>query len=192
MNSATHREDPLTALLPWVRELTILVVDDDELVRDSTRLLLEEAGARVLIARYGAEALEALATHSPDLILSDLLMPRMDGYQLVERIRSDPARADVPIIALSATASPTDQERIRRAGFDGHVVKPFDYATLAEGFKKAMRRLRTLYRRQCERLRILANQQRREAVRLRERSLFVRRKRGLPSGSPPPGSSTPD
>jgi two-component system sensor histidine kinase/response regulator len=119
-------------------------------------------------------------------------MPRMDGDQLLEHIRSDPARADVPIIALSATASSADRERIRRAGFDGHVVKPFDYATLAEGFKTAMRRVRTLYRRQCKRLRILANRQSQEAVRLRERPLFVRRKRGLPRGSRPPGSSTPD
>jgi two-component system, chemotaxis family, sensor kinase CheA len=118
------------------------------LVRDSTRLLLEDAGAHVLVARDGAEALKELATHTPDLILSDLLMPRMDGYQLVELIRADPARADVPIIAVSATASPADRERIRRAGFDGHVVKPFDYATLSEGFRKAMRRWRTLFRRQ--------------------------------------------
>src|SRR5688572_30759133 len=86
------------ALLPLVRGLTVLVVDDDELVRDSTRLLFEDAGARVLTARDGADALDRLAAHTPDLVLSDLAMPEMDGYQLVARVRSDPARASLPMI----------------------------------------------------------------------------------------------
>jgi CheY-like chemotaxis protein len=163
----------LGALLPLARGLTVLVVDDDEFVRDSTRLLLEEAGACVLTARDGAAALDQLATHTPDLILSDLDMPRLDGYQLVERVRSDPARASLPIIAVSALASPADRARILRAGFDAQVGKPFDYADLAEAFKSAMRRLPSLYVRQRDRLRAFAEQVRLRARELRQASRFV-------------------
>ena len=68
----------------------------------------------------------------------------MDGYQLVERIRRDPARARLPVIAVSALASPADRERTRRAGFDAHLGKPFDYASLRETFRFVMRRRREL------------------------------------------------
>jgi CheY-like chemotaxis protein len=152
-----------------VRGLSVLVVDDDELVRDSTRLLLEEAGVRVRTARDGADALDQLAGHTPDLILSDLVMPRMDGYQLVEHVRGDPARAHLPVIAVSALASPADRDRILRAGFDAQIGKPFDYADLAEAFKIAMRRLRALSVRQRDRLRAFAKKQRLKARELRQR-----------------------
>jgi CheY-like chemotaxis protein len=164
------------ALLPLVRGLTILVVDDDELVRDSTRLLLEDAGARVLTARDGADALDQLAAHTPDLILSDLVMTRMDGYQLVERIRSHPVRAGLPVIAVSSHASPADRERTLRAGFDAHLGKPFDYAGLWEIFRVVMRRQRELYHRQRDRLRAFAGQVRLRARELRQASRFVLRR----------------
>jgi CheY-like chemotaxis protein len=167
------RSSDFSGLLPLVRGLTILVVDDDEFVRDSTRLLLEDAGVRVLTARDGADALDQLAAHTPDLILSDIVMPRMDGYQLVERIRRDPARARLTVIAVSTLASPADRERMRQAGFDAHLGKPFDYASLRETFRFVMRRQRELYHRQRDRLRAFAEQVRRKARELRQASRFV-------------------
>ena len=166
-------DNRLGALPALVQGLTILVVDDDDLVLDSTRIILEDLGARVLTARDGADALDRLAAHTPDLVLSDLAMPEMDGYQLVARVRSDPARASLPMIAVSAHASPADSARILRAGFDAQVGKPFDYADLAEAFKSAMRRLPSLYNRQRDRLRAFATKQRLKARALRQRSRFV-------------------
>jgi CheY-like chemotaxis protein len=167
------RSVDLRALLPLVRGLTILVVDDDEFVRDSTRLLLEDAGVHVLTARDGADALDQLAAHTPDLIFTDIGMPRMDGYQLVERIRRDPARARLTVIAVSALASPADRKRMRQAGFDAHLGKPFDYGSLRETFWFVMRRQRELYHRQRDRLRAFAEQVRRKARELRQASRFV-------------------
>jgi CheY-like chemotaxis protein len=163
-------DSALRALLPLVQGLTILVVDDDEFVRDSTRLILEDAGARVLTARDGANAVDQLATHTPDLILSDLVMPRMDGYQLVERVRSDPTRPSLPVIAVSALASPADRERILRAGFDAHLGKPFGYAGLRVVLTAVMRRQRELFRRQLGRLRVFVKQARLKARKLRRKS----------------------
>jgi CheY-like chemotaxis protein len=175
----------LEALLPVARGLTVLVVDDDDFVRDSTRILLEDLGARVLTARDGASALDQLAAHTPDLVLSDLAMPEMDGYQLVARVRSDPARASLPIIAVSALTSPSDRERTRQAGFDAHLGKPFDYADLAEAFTVVMRRRRELLTRQLSRLRAFAKQERRKARELQPRSRFAReRTAALPSVLP--------
>ena len=164
----------LEALLPLARGLTVLVVEDDDFVRDSTRLLLEDLGARVLTAPGGANALDQLAAETPDLVLSDLVMPEMDGYQLVARVRSDPARASLPMIAVSAFTSPADRQRTRRAGFDAHLGKPFDYADLAEAFTVVMRRRRELLTRQLRRLRAFAKEERRKARELQQRSRFAR------------------
>jgi CheY-like chemotaxis protein len=171
-----RRTTKLGALLPLARGLSVLVVDDDDFVRDSTRLLLEDLGARVLTACDGANALDQLAAHTPDLVLSDLVMPEMDGYQLVSRVRSDPARASLPLIAVSAFTGPADRERTRRAGFDAHLAKPFDYADLAVAFTVVMFRRRELYHQQRDRLRTFAEQVRREARELRQASRSVLRR----------------
>ena len=162
-------DNRLGVLPALVQGLTILVVDDDDFVLDSTRIILEDLGARVLTARDGADALDRLAAHTPDLILSDLVMPQMDGYHLVERIRSDPAWARLPVIAVSALVGPADRERILRAGFDAQLGKPFDYADLGKVFRSVTRRLRALYARQYDRLRALAREKRQKARELRQR-----------------------
>jgi CheY-like chemotaxis protein len=141
--------------------VTVLIVDDDEFVRDSIRLLLEDLGARVLRAHDGASALDVLGSDTPDLILSDLVMPRMDGYQLVERLRRDPARATLSVVAVSAFANPADHDRTREAGFDGHLGKPFSFAGLRRVLTAVMRRQRPRFARQLGRLRAVAKQIRR-------------------------------
>jgi CheY-like chemotaxis protein len=151
----------LWALRPFLNGVTVLIVDDDEFGRDSTRLLLEDLGARVLTAHDGASALDVLGSHTPDLILSDLVMPRMDGYQLVERVRRDPARARVSVVAVSAFANPADRDRTREAGFDGHLGKPFSFAGLRRVLTAVMRRHRDVFARQLGRLRAIAKQLRR-------------------------------
>jgi CheY-like chemotaxis protein len=178
-------DNRLGALPALVQGLTIVVVDDDDFVLDSTRSILEDLGARVLTARDGGNALDQLAAHTPDLVLSDLVMPEMDGYQLVARVRSDPARARLPMIAVSSLTSSADRERTRRAGFDAHLGKPFDYADLAEAFTVVMRRRRQLLIRQLSRLRAFAKEECRKARGLQQRSRFARgRTSALPSVLP--------
>ena len=164
------------ALRPLVQGLTVLVVDDDDDVRDAMRMVLEQAGARVLAARNGSDALDQLRAHIPDLILSDLAMPHVDGYQLLTRVRTDPAHASLPIIAVSAFDSPADRERTRRAGFAAHLGKPFNYADLADAFTIVMRRCRNRFTRQLARLRAFAKEQRRKGQEVRQRSRFAQAK----------------
>ena len=77
---------------------------------------LEAKGFRVQVACDGVEALEALATERPDIVLMDIQMPRMDGLEAMAKIRADDALADLPIIALTALAMSGDEDRIREAG----------------------------------------------------------------------------
>jgi CheY-like chemotaxis protein len=170
MGSARYDPRPL---LPLVNGLTVLVVDDDEFIRESTRLLLEDLGARVVTAPDGAIAFDLLGTYAPDLILSDLDMPRMNGYQLVERVRRDPARTRLPVVAVSAFANSADCDRSLAAGFDAHLGKPFGYAGLRGVLTAVMRRQRELFARQLGRLRVFARQARRTARELQQQSRFA-------------------
>jgi len=110
-------------------DTTVLVVDDQP---QNLRLLdavLSPRGYTVLTAAGGEEALELLHAHPVDLVLLDILMPRMDGYQVCRRIRSDERTAFVPVVMVTASGS---QERIEslEAGADDFVQKPFDQAEL--------------------------------------------------------------
>jgi two-component system chemotaxis sensor kinase CheA len=102
---------------------SILVVDDALTVRELQRSILERAGYRVRLASDGAEALAALITEPADLVLTDVEMPRMDGFGLTEAIRSHPALANIAVLILSSRASDEDRLRGLEAGADGYIVK---------------------------------------------------------------------
>jgi CheY-like chemotaxis protein/anti-sigma regulatory factor (Ser/Thr protein kinase) len=111
------------------RDLTgvrILVVDDDEDGRDLVQRLLAECGASVMAANGGEEALQQLAGARVDLIVSDIGMPAMDGYELLRRIRALDAHVTVPVVAFTAFARPEDRTRLLRAGFAAHATKPVE------------------------------------------------------------------
>jgi two-component system chemotaxis response regulator CheY len=97
---------------------TILVVDDEPDVRFLLKMLFEAAGHRIIQAHHGAVALELLRESRPDLIVTDVMMPVVDGPELIERLRADPATADIPILVLSAHAGAV-------AGADAALAKPF-------------------------------------------------------------------
>ncbi|MCU1236447.1 MAG: response regulator receiver protein [Candidatus Solibacter sp.] len=109
---------------------TILIVDDDPICLCLASHALRQAGFTTQTARDGVEALDLLQTLLPDLILSDIQMPNMDGFELARRTRQLPRLCDIPLIALSALARPDAQQRAYEAGFTAYLAKPVAGAKL--------------------------------------------------------------
>jgi len=104
----------------------VLVVDDEPDARDLARRVLEERGADVVAAGSAPEALAAVRVHRPDVLVSDLRMPGMDGYTLIRQIRSASDAEDLPAVALTSFARPEDRQRAAQAGYQTHVAKPLE------------------------------------------------------------------
>ena len=103
----------------------ILVIEDTEDNRQIVRDLLESAGYDLIEALDGIEGVAAAEREQPDLILMDIQLPGIDGYEATRRIRAVPALAAVPIIAVTSYALSGDEAKTRAAGCDGYVAKPF-------------------------------------------------------------------
>jgi CheY-like chemotaxis protein len=116
---------------------TILIVEDIELNRELLAQLLEE-DHRLVFAEDGAAALERAAEAKPDLILMDLSLPRMDGWEATRRLKADQALTRIPVIVLTAHAMHGDEERARTCGCDDFLTKPVDETLL---FEKVARHL---------------------------------------------------
>ena len=104
----------------------ILAVDDNEDMRDLLQRLLEKAGYRVVVAADGQASLTQAKLHHPDLILMDLSLPDMDGWEAVGHLRKMLEFRSTPIIAVTAHVSPQEAERAMAAGCSAHIGKPFD------------------------------------------------------------------
>ncbi|MBI3962478.1 MAG: response regulator [Deinococcus sp.] len=118
----------------------ILVVEDEAVVRDLITEQLEEAGYRVLSAANGKEALSVLTWMVPDLILSDILMPEMDGYVLYKEVRSRPKLRTVPFIFLTALGEAPDVRLAKKKGVDDYLTKPFDHEDLLVAVEARIKR----------------------------------------------------
>jgi len=110
--------------------LRCLVVEDMDDTREATQLILQGLGADVLVAKDGREALELVDAVDPDVVLCDLRMPRMDGFEFIRALHGRPGATCPPVIAISGFASRVDHLRTQSAGFEGHLDKPFDDAGL--------------------------------------------------------------
>jgi CheY-like chemotaxis protein len=120
--------------------LNILVVDDELDGRELVACILEQFGATVYLADAPHAALEWLAEHTPDLMISDIAMPGEDGYSLMRRVRTlDDARSDIPAIALTAFSRELDRARALGAGFDLHMSKPLDPPVLVRAVRELAR-----------------------------------------------------
>lgn len=106
------------------RKSLILIADDRASSRELLRIVLERAGYAVIEAEDGEAAVEQALTASPDLILLDLQMPRLDGYGVLATLRSDPRFSRTPVLALTASAMTGDREKILAAGFTDYLSKP--------------------------------------------------------------------
>jgi two-component system cell cycle response regulator DivK len=117
----------------------ILYVEDHPAQRDIMAQMLELSGYSVAVASDGVEGVDQARSWNPDLILMDLRMPRMDGFEAIKILRSDPSTADIPIIAISAWASAKHKERALEAGADEHFTKPVDLSRLIETINRYLK-----------------------------------------------------
>jgi CheY-like chemotaxis protein len=104
----------------------ILIIEDNAANLELLRYLLEHSGYRVRGALDGVEGIAAAHADVPDLIVCDLQMPRLDGYEVLARLRQHPGCARIPIIAVTAFSMPDDERKVRNAGFDGYFSKPIE------------------------------------------------------------------
>lgn len=104
----------------------ILVVEDNAANLELVRYLLTFSGHIVLQARDGAQGIALARQERPDLIVCDLQMPLLDGYQVLEQLRADSVTATAVIVAVTAFSMPNDREKVMTAGFDGYLSKPIE------------------------------------------------------------------
>jgi CheY-like chemotaxis protein len=111
---------------------TILLVEDNELNRDMLSRRLARRGYAVVSAQDGEEGHTMACAHRPDLILMDIGLPEMDGWQVTRLLKQNPTTAAIPIIALTAHALVTDREKAREVGCDDYDTKPIEFTRLLD------------------------------------------------------------
>lgn len=107
----------------------ILLVEDNAANLELVRYLLASAGHTTVLARDGREAIEAAQRLRPDLMLTDLQMPVMDGFELLRHVRQVPSLAEIPVVAITAFSMACDREAVLDAGFSGYISKPIEPET---------------------------------------------------------------
>jgi CheY-like chemotaxis protein len=118
----------------------VLVVDDDPQVLRLLRVNFELEGYDVALASNGEEALAAVAAELPDVMVCDVMMPGIDGLEVVRRLRADPATAKLPVVVVSAKAQQADLAHGKEAGADEYVTKPFDPQDLLDAVGRLLKR----------------------------------------------------
>ena len=108
----------------------VLLAEDHLGTIEVMQLELEVLGYEVTVAQNGLEAVEKASAESPDLIVMDILMPKLNGFQATARIRQNPRTKDIPILAATALARPGDREKCLESGCDGYIAKPFTHKQL--------------------------------------------------------------
>jgi diguanylate cyclase (GGDEF)-like protein len=134
---------------PLSAPVRVLIADDDVHTRTLVRDLCEGFGYQTLAARDGLEALE-LAAQRPDLVLLDVMMPEMDGYGVLTRLRANPATRDLPVIVLTAVSDVDGKLRGIELGADDYVTKPFRIGDLQKRIEAALERHRAVGERRAE------------------------------------------
>jgi len=116
----------------------ILLVEDQEMNRDMLSRRLKKRGYEIDIAVDGAEGIEKARSGNPDLILMDMSLPVIDGWEATRTLKADVATSSIPVIALTAHAMSTDREKALAAGCDGYETKPVELPRLLEAIEKAL------------------------------------------------------
>ena len=119
---------------------TILYIEDNFDNRMFVRRVLEAEGYRVVEAEDGAQGIEWLESDTPDLVLMDINLPEIDGYEVTKRFKQLPSMARVPVIAMTANVMKGDRERTLAAGCDGYIPKPIDIDALPSQIARFLRK----------------------------------------------------
>ena len=117
----------------------ILVVEDSLSQRQAISEILRQVGYNVSIATDGVEALENIQTSSPDLIVLDIVMPRMNGYEVCRRLKNDPKTQNLPVVMCSSKGEEFDRYWGMKQGADAYIVKPFEESELTGTIKQLLR-----------------------------------------------------
>ncbi len=113
-----------------------LVVDDDRLFLRLVELNLAKLGMRVLLADSGREAVRLASSNKPDIILLDIMMPVMDGFEVLRQLKENEETRDIPIVMLTAKSTPEDREKCAQMGIAAYITKPFRLEELRETVKR--------------------------------------------------------
>lgn len=124
---------------------TVLLIDDEPELRNLVSQRLEHAGYRVLTAPDGPAGLMVAKTQHPDVILLDIMMPEVDGYQVLRLLKGDHSTADIPVVMLTAKGTERDMSLSIGSGSIRHMVKPFQPKELLDEVKLAMQRHRSAH-----------------------------------------------
>jgi len=116
----------------------ILIADDRSEVVELVKVTLEGEGYQTIDASDGREALEKIKREKPDLILLDIIMPRMDGFEVLSKVKKDPKTKDIPIIMLTAKGQKSDQEKGEELGATGYIIKPFSPSALLKRIEEIL------------------------------------------------------
>jgi CheY-like chemotaxis protein len=114
----------------------VLVVEDNAVNLELVIALLEQAGCQAIAGETADAGLRLAAAESPDLILMDLQLPGMSGYEVTRRLKADPATAGIPVVAITAGAMRSDEARARSAGCDAYLTKPLDTRLFLETLRR--------------------------------------------------------
>lgn len=109
---------------------TILVIEDDPIAAKLMQYQLERKGYQILIASNGVQGVKMIQVNPPDLLLLDLMLPGLDGFEVLNRLRADPQTADLPVVIVSAKSQPGDKQMAARIGANAYLTKPYDRAEL--------------------------------------------------------------
>ena len=119
---------------------TILYIEDNCDNRLLVRRVLEAEGYRVIEAEDGLAGMDFVQSETPDLVLMDINLPELDGYEVTKRLKQSPAMAEVPVIAMTANVMKGDREKTIAAGCDGYIPKPIDIDSLPSQIAKFLRK----------------------------------------------------
>jgi two-component system, OmpR family, alkaline phosphatase synthesis response regulator PhoP len=118
----------------------ILIVEDEEEIRELVRYNLERQGYRVVLAASGEEAIRTIRQEAPDLVVLDLMLPAMDGWEVCRQLKRDPATQAIPVVMLTAKSDETDMVTGLELGADDYIAKPFSPRVLTARLRAVLRR----------------------------------------------------
>jgi len=117
----------------------VLLAEDNLFLTEIMRIVLEALNYDVIVAKNGRQAVEMATSEAPDLIIMDLMMPELDGFQAATQVRMNPKTQTIPVLAISAFTVPGTRERCLACGFDGYIAKPFTVQELKGAIEKILK-----------------------------------------------------